>query len=286
VINEDHFERLLAVMRPKLHRYCARVTGSAVDGEDVVQEVLIKAVRARSGGIDNFEGWLFRVAHNASLDFLRARARSNVVQFSDDMNVVSDDPQPDVAAVSFRTFLELPVLQRCAVVLKDVLGHTIEEIAEIADCSAPAAKSALQRGRGRLRELVDRGLDEVRLPLLDDDERHRLLAYIDCFRAGDFDSIRQMLADEVRLDLVNRLRWSGRKEISLYFTRYAEAEHWRYALGAVDGRPAMLVYDSNDPSGRPAHFVILGWQAGAISNIQDFLFAPYVMEGANWVRLD
>jgi RNA polymerase sigma-70 factor (ECF subfamily) len=288
-VNTDEFERQLAGMRPKLHRYCARMTGSAVDGEDVVQEVLITAVGARSGGarIDNFEGWFFRVAHNASLDFLRARARTNVVQLTDDMQTARrDDPQPDVAAVSFRTFLELPVLQRCAVVLKDVLGHTIEEIAEIANCSAPAAKSALQRGRNRLRELVARGADGVRLPLLADDERQRLAAYVDFFRAGDFDSIRGMLADEVRLNLVNRLQLEGRDRVSPYFTRYAEAKHWRYAFGAVDGRPAMLVYDSNAQSDQPAHFVVLDWKAGAISGIQDFLFAPYAMEGADWVRLD
>src|SRR4051794_6668476 len=111
-------------MRPKLHRYCARMIGSAVDGEDVVQDVLIRAVSAQAGGvqIDNFEGWLFRVAHNACLDFLRARARTKVVQLTDDMQAASDDePQPDLAVVSFRTFLELPVLQRCAVILKDVL---------------------------------------------------------------------------------------------------------------------------------------------------------------------
>ena len=59
--NDDAFERLLAGMRPKLHRYCARMTGSAVDGEDVVQVVFIKALGARStvAGIDNLEGWLF-----------------------------------------------------------------------------------------------------------------------------------------------------------------------------------------------------------------------------------
>jgi RNA polymerase sigma-70 factor (ECF subfamily) len=286
--SDDEFERLLATMRPKLHRYCARMTGSTVDGEDVVQEVLIKAVGARSGGtrIDNLEGWLFRVAHNASLDFLRARARTNVVQLTDDMQATPEEPQPDVAAVSFRTFLELPVLQRCAVVLKDVLGYTIEEVAHIADCSAAAAKSALQRGRRHLRELVDGGADEVRLPLLAHDERRRLQAFIGFFRAGDFDSIRQMLADEVRLDLVNRLQLEGRREISPYFTRYAEAKHWRYAFGAIDGRMAMLVYESDDLSARPAHFVLLDWTTGAISRIRDFLFAPYVMEGADWVRLD
>jgi RNA polymerase sigma-70 factor (ECF subfamily) len=289
VTSDEEFDDLLAGMRAKLHRYCARMTGSAVDGEDLVQDVLMKAIGARSSAaqIDNIEGWLFRIAHNASLDFLRAKARSTVVPLAEGMDLASDDPRPDVTAVSFRTFLELPVLQRCAVVLKDVLGHTVEEIADIAGCRVPAAKSALQRGRSHLKRLIeDRDQDEVRLPLLADHERRRLQDYVQFFRSGDFDSIRRMLADDVRLDLVNRLKLQGRKEVSLYFTRYAEAEHWRYALGAVEGRAAMLVYDDRVPTDRPAHFVLLDWRAGEIAAITDFHFAAYAMEAADWVRLD
>jgi RNA polymerase sigma-70 factor (ECF subfamily) len=75
----DDFERLLSELRPKLHRYCARMTGSAVDGEDVVQDSMIKAFNALQevGVIDNPEGWLFRIAHNTALDFLRRRARAD-----------------------------------------------------------------------------------------------------------------------------------------------------------------------------------------------------------------
>ena len=75
--SREAFDRLIGEMRPKLHRYCARMTGSVIDGEDVLQEALVKAIEAfpGSGQIDNSEGWLFRIAHNAALDFLRRRAR-------------------------------------------------------------------------------------------------------------------------------------------------------------------------------------------------------------------
>src|SRR5258708_39612901 len=71
-------DRLLGELRPKLHRYCARMTGSVIDGEDVVQEAMIKALEAfpSAGIIVHPEGWLFRIAHNAALDFLRPRARN------------------------------------------------------------------------------------------------------------------------------------------------------------------------------------------------------------------
>src|SRR5256885_11156642 len=73
----DLFDRLAAELRPKLHRYCARMTGSVIDGEDVVQEALLKAIDAirDMDSIAHPKAWLFRIAHNAAVDFLRRRSR-------------------------------------------------------------------------------------------------------------------------------------------------------------------------------------------------------------------
>jgi RNA polymerase sigma-70 factor (ECF subfamily) len=284
-MNTDEFEQRLAALRPKLHRYCARMTGSAVSGEDVLQDTLVKVLHARAQGteVDNIEGWLFRIAHNTSLDFLRERARNNVVALSDDIEA-TPLPETDIVAIGFQTFLRLPELQRCAVILKDVLGHSVDEIAGIADCSLPAAKSALQRGRASLRRLAQAG-EDARVPLMSDADRAKIRAYVQSFQAGDFDAIRAMLADDVKLDLVNRLQWEGREKIAPYFTRYAEVAKWRYAFGAVEGRPAMLVFDGEGAMERPAHFVLIDWSAERIVAIRDFLFAPYVLDDVDWMRL-
>ncbi|RZS77833.1 RNA polymerase ECF family sigma subunit [Phyllobacterium myrsinacearum] len=284
-MNTGEFEDRLNTLRPRLHRYCARMTGSSVDGEDVLQDTLIKALRAHAEGtiVENLEAWLLRIAHNASLDFLRRRSRSNVVPLTDDLEAEAM-PETDIVAVGFQTFLQLPELQRCAVILKDVLGHSVEEIAAIAGSTPVAAKSALQRGRTALRQLAQ-APEDTRLPLMSDADRRKMTAYVHLFRSGDFDAIRAMLADDVRLDLVNRLQWKGRDKIGLYFTRYAEETKWRFAFGAVEGQPAMLVFDGTGPMDRPAHFVLIGWSDSRIMEIRDFLFAPYVLEGINWVRL-
>jgi hypothetical protein len=193
-------------------------------------------------------------------------------------------PEADIVAISFQTFLRLPELQRCAVILKDVLGHSVDEIASIAGCSAIAAKSALQRGRTSLRRLAQ-APDDTRLPLMSDSDRRKITAYVDLFRAGDFDAIRALLADDVKLDLVNRLQLQGRDKIGVYFTRYAQETKWRFALGAVEGKPAMLVFDSTGAPERPAHFVLIDWSESRIIRIRDFLFAAYVLEAIDWVRL-
>jgi RNA polymerase sigma factor (sigma-70 family) len=284
-MSPTEFEERVKLLRPRLHRYCARMTGSAITGEDVVQDTLVKALRARAEGadVDNLEGWLFRIAHNTSLDVLRSRSRDTVVPLTEDIETTAM-LEADIVTISFQTFLQLPELQRCAVILKDVLGHSVEEIAEIAGCSPAAAKSALQRGRSALR-LLAQAPDDARLPLMSDPDRQKITAFVHLFRAGDFDAIRAMLADDVKLDLVNRLKLEGRDQINRYFTGYARETKWRFSLGAVEGRPAMLVFDSTGAMEKPAHFVLVGWEAGRIVEIQDFLFAPYLMEAIDWVRL-
>ena len=284
-MNTDEFEDRLKEFRPRLHRYCARMTGSAVDGEDVLQDALVKALRARADGVevDNIEGWLLRIAHHTSLDFLRGKSRNPVVPLTEDAEA-APIPEADIVAVGVRTFLQLPELQRCAVILKDVLGHSVEEIASIAECTPAAAKSALQRGRVGLRQLA-RVPDDARLPLMSDEARQKIAAYVHLFQNGDFDAIRAMLADDVKLDLVNRLKLEGREKIGLYFTRYAEVTKWRFALGAVEGQPSMLVFDSTGSMEKPAHFVLIDWSGGRIVGIRDFLFAPYALEAIDWVRL-
>lgn len=285
---DESFDHALGELRPALHRFCARMTGSAVDGEDIVQQVLVRAIEARQAGtqIAHLRGWLFRVAHNACLDFLRAHRRGRVVALTEEaLATPALDTVPEVAAASFHTFLLLPVLPRCAVILKDVFGHSVEEIADLAGCSPAAAKSALQRGRATLRQLAQQP-EDLRLPLLSEGDRRRLQAFVDGFRAGAFDAIRQLLADDVRLDLVARLKLEGREKTGTYFTRYAEAPHWRFALGAVDGVPVMLVFDARGDMDRPSHFVQIDWRDGQIAGIRDFLFAPYALEAADWVRLN
>src|ERR1700680_4574542 len=83
---------LLAAMRPKLHRYCARMVGSVIDGEDVLQDALIKAVEAfaSAGPIANPEGWLFRIAHNTALDFLRRRSRREALHAGEEVDMIAD----------------------------------------------------------------------------------------------------------------------------------------------------------------------------------------------------
>jgi RNA polymerase sigma-70 factor, ECF subfamily len=290
-LDREAFDRLVGELRPKLHRYCARMTGSVLDGEDVLHEAIVKALEAlpQTGSIAHPEAWLFRIAHNAALDLLRHRARQDAAHADEDPDMivdpvaVADDRQ--VAAASLRTFMRLPVAQRSSVILMDVLGYSLEEIGSVMDVSLASVKAALHRGRTRLRDLAQEP-DDVPLPILAEAERSLLAAYVERFNARDFDAIRDMLADEVRLDLVAKLQKKGRTEVATYFDNYARLEDWHFVPGLVEGRPAVLVRNPSDPSGKVGYFIVLQWEGDRVANIRDFRFARHATEGAELLMLD
>jgi len=279
---------LLAAMRPKLNRYCARMVGSVIDGEDVLQDALIKAVEAHAaaGNVGNPEGWLFRIAHNTALDFLRRRNRQEALRGPAEVDMMVDQldavESRQIAATSLRTFMRLPVAQRSSVILMDVLGCSLKEVCEIMACSLPAAKAALHRGRAQLREIADEP-DDAPQPRLSDADRARLGAYVAHFNARDFDAIRAMISDDVQLDLVSKIRMHGKAEVSRYFGNYSKVSDWHLVPGLVEGRPAILVFDPNEQDPKPKYFMLLAWTAGKVANIRDFRHAPYVLDGAEYL---
>ncbi len=282
---------LLKALRPKLHRYCARMTGSVIDGEDVVQDTLLKAVTAWRDGlpIANPEAWLFRIAHNAALDFLHRRAHRASLLTAEGLDMIADPvnavEERLAAAASLRTFMHLPVAQRGSVILMDVLGYTLEEITAVLDTTVPAVKASLHRGRARLRTLAQQP-DDRPVPALPEPQRALLAAYVDRFNARDFDAIRDMLAAEVRLDLVANTRMDGKTEVGRYLGNYARNHDWRFRLGLVEGRPAAIVSDAAAGGTGPSYFILLEWRGGEVTFIRDFRYARYALEGAEVTVLD
>jgi RNA polymerase sigma factor (sigma-70 family) len=278
----QQFLELVADIRPELHRYCARITGSVIDGEDVVQEVLAKAFYQLSMSVElpPLKPWLFRAAHNAAVDFCRRYDRANVDSLTEvpDDRVGSQDANPETVRAALSSFLVLPVRQRSAVILKDVLGLSLEEIAEAMESTVPAVKAALVRGRGQLRARAAAASEQPLEPGAFKEEMARLNRYAMLFNAKDWDGLRGVLTDEARLDLVSQASRTG-KQVGQYFGRYAQETDLRLVPGLLEGRPALAMH-APAASPQPRSFILLEWRGDKVALIRDFKYVPYISHGA------
>jgi RNA polymerase sigma factor (sigma-70 family) len=277
----EQFLALVAEVRPELHRYCARIVGSVVQGEDVVQETLAKAFYAMSMAreLPALRPWLFRVAHNTAIDHLRRYEQRNV-EVRADFEEVPDDVEPSdpvATRAALSTFLELPVKQRCAVILKDVLGHSLEDTAATMGTSVLAVKAALVRGRAALREAQAR-VEPPKPVAIDHDERAKLEQYVTMFNARNWDGVRALIGEECKLDLVAKAARRG-KEVRQYYDQYAKLDA-RLAVATVEGRPALVVY--LDGEAAPRYFLTIEWDGDRVAFIRDFRYVGYITESLDW----
>jgi RNA polymerase sigma factor (sigma-70 family) len=279
------FLTLVEGLRPDLHRYCARMTGSVSDGEDVVQETLARAYYELSALKEPpaLRSWLFRIAHNKALDQLRRYERRMGEPFDIAVHERIDDaPDPDAlmareqaVAMAVARFVELVPTQRSCVILKDVLECSLEEIAALLDLSVLAVKAALHRGRTRLRELAQ----EPEQPASPRPASQTVRRYADLFNARDWDGVRAMLADDVRLDLVAASKRRGRKEVAVYFTNYDRLAHWYMQPAWLDGREVLAVLKTPGET-QPMYFIEITTSEDRITTIRDFNHVPYIAQDA------
>jgi len=277
------FLQLLSHLRPRLHRYCARMAGSALDGEDIVQEALAKAaVHYDPAVVERPQAWMFRIAHNATLDFLRRRSleRSVFVDVDGEADTVHEeatDPQAQIetTTAALASFMELPPAQRSAVILADVLDHALQEIADLLDTTVPAVKALLHRGRTRLRELGRRGNPSLPAALSPQAWEMTHL-YANRLNARDFDGLRALLLEDVRLQLAGRANMQGKGEVSGYFANYAKLQRFHAEPAAIEGQPGLWMRD--DDVGQNPYAILLGWRDERLEWIRDFRYARYVTE--------
>jgi RNA polymerase sigma-70 factor, ECF subfamily len=161
--SHEGFVRLVERHRPELRAHCQRMLRSHDDAEDAVQEALLRAWKGLSSfaGRGSARSWLFRIATNAALDTLRRR-RKLVLSIEPDgegtslIDSIADDRPLTESRYEQREAVDralyaaerlLPARQRAVLVLRDVLGFSAAESADILDTTVASVNSALQRAR-------------------------------------------------------------------------------------------------------------------------------------------
>lgn len=169
----DAFGVILSRHQHRIYSIAANFAANSDDASDLAQEIFLKAYRAlpRFRGQSAFSTWLYRIAVNSCVDYVRRRARSGAVSLEDGVAaMVADsqlDPEQELARRQLRRDLAraisgLSLKLRTALILHDVEGLTHEEIARIAGCSVGTTKSRLFRAREEVRRRLEQLESEVK----------------------------------------------------------------------------------------------------------------------------
>ena len=266
--------------RARLHRYCSRMTRSVLDGEDVMQDVLFEAYRKLELLKDDqpLAPWLFRIAHNRCIDFIRKRT----VRYAKEAAAAEPDIAPatefyghGIGRALERLVIGLPPKERACVLLKDVFDYSLEEIAVLVDSTAGGVKSALNRGRSKLAALSAQPIPQVEISpdILD---LHAL--YAERFNRRDWDGIRQLISADARLRITDLYAGPASEH---YFTRFeAMAYPWRMATGRFDGEPVLVLLGGLAAEMAPTVIVRLDSEGGSIHAIRHYTGCPWILADA------
>jgi RNA polymerase sigma-70 factor (ECF subfamily) len=199
---------LLVPFRPKLHRFCRRLTGNIWDAEDLVQETLLKGF-ATLGSVNttvaNPRGYLIRIATNLWIDISRSRkTEANALAETAHDSTVQPKDTSDVRHAGRKLLEQLAPQERAAIVLKDVFDMSLAETAQILSTSANAVKAALHRGRERLKEEPP-VLRRIASPKLVD-------KFVERLDASDLKGLLALMLDTGSIEMPGALLEVGRNE--------------------------------------------------------------------------
>jgi RNA polymerase sigma-70 factor, ECF subfamily len=272
------FLETVSKLRPQLHRYCSRMTGSITDGEDVVQDALFRAYRSLDTYDDSrpLAPWLFRIAHNHCIDFLRrrgVRVEAETAAAEPDFVAPHELSGARVGPAIEHLVLNLPPKERACVLLKDVFDYSLEEIAELVDSTVGGVKAALNRGRSKLASLNERPATPRPTP----QNQEILRLYVERFNRQDWDGLRELISADARLLVADR--YAGSFADGGYLGVYSRMRvTWRLAQAEVDGEPAIVLLHFRDGEWTIEGVIRVEVGAdGRIQRIADYQHCPWLL---------
>jgi RNA polymerase sigma-70 factor (ECF subfamily) len=283
--DQQAFGQLVEPYRRALTIHSYRMLGSPHDAEDIVQETLLRAWR-KLGSYEPrapLSSWLYRIATNASLDEIERRPRrpQPVEPYPDAPLAGSDAPTYDPAArYALREGLELGLLtaiqelpgrQRAVLILRDVLGWTSPEVADLLETSVAAVNSALQRARAT----IDERLPTAGPAPAAEDERELLHRYVQAFANDDVDGLVAILREDAVLRMPPQPAVIGADAIARFFRSVAPGGtflNFRHIPTWANGRPAVAIYTRSTTGEFIPHGVsVLVIEGGQIIGIEAFV---------------
>lgn len=280
--DERAFQRIIDLYRPELHAHCYRMLGSSYDADDAMQDALLRAWRAlaKFEGRSSLRSWLYRIATNACLDVIGKRPKrvlpidygpaadpheSPTLPLAESVWVepYADEPlgladglaapearyeQREAVELAFVAALQhLPANQRAALILREVLGFSAKEVAEILDTSVASINSALQRARKTVEErMPERTQQETKRGLGEDGLREVVDRYLDAWDRNDIDGVVAMLTEDASFSMPPAPYWySGHEALREWLPKGPLTGDWRWKhlpMVMANGQPAIPFY--------------------------------------------
>ncbi|MEJ3651452.1 RNA polymerase subunit sigma-70 [Actinomycetes bacterium KLBMP 9759] len=303
--DEAAFSQAVGRHQRELQVHCYRMLGSFEEARDLTQETFLRAWtgRATFRGDASLRAWLYRIATNACLDFLTKHPRKPMdvdgpavrvpwlQPYPDD---IAPEPEPDVVAVAKET-VELAFLaalqhltpkERAVLILRDVLGWSAPEVADVLGAGVGAVTSRLQRARITMRvHLPQRRADWSAAPAEQPAEREVLRRFMAALERADDDEIAALLHEDVLVAHQGRAGGNLGVEPVWYSGRSTVVEGWapilhgphaqelRMVLTRANNAPAYAVYarePGSDGPFEPFAFSVLRVEDGLVVELTTF----------------
>jgi RNA polymerase sigma-70 factor (ECF subfamily) len=293
--DEDAFGEVIEPHQRELHAHCYRMLGSVCDAEDALQDAMLRAWRglAGFGGRASLRSWLYTIATNACLDQLGRRAKRVLPM---DFGAATDpqiapgepiaettwlEPYPDQAfgledgysapearyerresvELAFVAALQhLPTNQRAVLLLREVLGFSAQETAEMLDTTVASVNSALQRARAAVDERVPAPSQQATLRGLGDEALRTIVdRYVEAWERCDVEAFARMLTEEASFAMPPLARWYRTREGIATWAALSPLSgqwRWRTLLTRANGQPALGFYAWDDDQGAYLAFAL------------------------------
>jgi RNA polymerase sigma-70 factor (ECF subfamily) len=326
--DENAYRDLLVPYRGELHAHCYRMLGSVHDAEDALQDASLRAWRglAKFEGRSSLRSWLYTIATNTCLSQIARRPKrvlpvdygpaadphggpgEPVVEsvwiepYPDETLAMEDGlaapearyEQRESVELAFIAALQLlPPNQRAALILREVLGFSAQEVADSLDTSVASVNSALQRARKTVEDRLPEQSQQATLRALGDDELSEIVErYVEAWEQNDFATVIEMLAEDATFAMPPLGSWfGGRESIAMFLEGWPLSGSWRWRPLRVtaNGQPALAFYawDDDEHAYLPFALNVLTFRGNLISDVVAFVARateiPATESYARWV---